>query len=156
MSCDPKQQRCLDRLTERLQSAPAVTPDLVLSVVSDVCTRLAMLKTAGKTARIDRLIAAGAWSEVALALIGLELPAWTLRRLVYEDGEWFCSLSRQPQLPVALDDTADARHAVLPLAILAAFVEAYRASSIARETSSPTVPQIRPTPAYAFCCDNFA
>ena len=27
--------------------------------------------------------------------------------LVYEDGEWFC-LSKQPNLPVAIDDTVDA------------------------------------------------
>jgi hypothetical protein len=74
----------------------------------DACTRL----PAGKAARIDQLIDAGAWNDAALALIELELPAWKLRRLVYEDGEWLCSLSRQPNLPLALDDTADARHEV--------------------------------------------
>ncbi len=100
------------------------------------------------------MIAAGAWSEVALALIELELPAWTLRRLIYEDGEWFCSLSRQPNLPVEFDDTADARHEFLPVAILSAFVEARRQSNVARETSAPTVSQIRSV--NAICCDNFA
>src|SRR5665213_1260292 len=92
----------------------------------------------------------------ALTLIELELPAWKLRRLVYEDGEWFCSLSKQPNLPVALDDTADARHEVLPLAILSAFVEARCTTSAARETSSPTVPQVQPTSGIVICCDNFA
>ena len=155
MLSDPKHQNCLDRLTERLRLAPAATRDLVLSVAADACPRLAVLKQAGKAARIDQLIAAGAWSDAALALIELELPAWTLRRLVYEDGEWFCSLSKQPNLPVALDDTADARHAVLPLAILSAFVEACRVRGLARETNSPTVPQIRLITAGAICCDNF-
>ena len=156
MLSDPKHQNRLDRLTEQLRSAQAVNGELVASVVSDACTRLPVLKQAGKAARIDQLIAAGAWSDAALALIELEIPAWKLRRLVYEDGEWFCSLSRQLNLPVALDDTADARHVVLPLAILSAFVEARRASSVARETKSPTAPHIWSTFNNAICCDNFA
>jgi hypothetical protein len=101
------------------------------------------------------LIEAGAWRNAALALIELELPAWKLRSLVYENGEWFCSLSRQPNLPEALDDTADASHEVLPLAILSAFVEARRRTSAMRETSLQTVPQVRRTSGYAICCDNF-
>ena len=101
----------LDRLTEQLRLAPALTADLVSNVVAGACTRIPVLNKAGKaTRRLDQLIEAGAWSDAALALIELELPAWKLRRLVYEDGEWFCSLSKQPNLPVALDDTADACH----------------------------------------------
>ena len=61
---------------------------------------------------------ARAWNDAALALVELELPAWKLRRLVHENGKWHCSLSRHPNLPVALDDTATASHEVLPLAIL--------------------------------------
>ena len=153
MSFDLKHDDHLDRLTEQLRFAPALTPDLLSNVVSDVCTRLPVLKKAGKTARIDRLIEAGAWSDVALALIEIELPAWKLRRLIYEDGEWFCSLSKQPSLPVDLDDTADARHDVLPLAIISAFVEARGRAIASHETGSTTVPQI--WPASAACCDNF-
>lgn len=149
-------QERLDRLTARLRLATAVTSELISDVVADACTRLQVLRQAGKTARIDRLIEAGAWGDAALALIEIELPAWKLRRLIHEDGEWFCSLSKQPHLPVELDDTADGRHDVLPLAILSAFIEARRVSSSARETSSPTVPQVRPASANAICCDNFA
>jgi hypothetical protein len=76
------------------------------------------MKRTGKAARIAQLFGGGAWSDAALALIELELPAWKPRRLVYEDGEWHCSLSRHPNLPVALDDTANASHDVLPLAII--------------------------------------
>ena len=65
----------------------------------------------GGMARLERLIAAGAWTDAALVLIELELPAWSLRRLIREDDEWFCSLSRQPNVPVALDVTAHAHHA---------------------------------------------
>jgi hypothetical protein len=113
------------------------------------------MKRAGKAAQIEQLIEAGAWDDAALAPIELELPAWKLRRLVYEDGEWLCSLSRQPNLPVALDDTADASHEVLPLAILSAFVEARRRASATRETSFQIVPPVRRSAGYAICCDNF-
>ena len=156
MLSDPKHEDRLDRLMEQLRLSPALTPDLIGAVIADACIRLPVLNKAGKAARIDQLINAGAWSDAALALIELELPAWKLRRLVYEDGEWFCSLSKQPNLPVALDDTADACHEVLPLAILSAFLEARRGTSATREISSSAVPKIRPTSGIVICCDNFA
>jgi hypothetical protein len=152
MLFDPKQEDRFDRLKDQLRLAPALTHDLISHVIVDACTRLPAVKATW----IDQLIEAGAWDDAALALIQLELPAWKLRRLVYEDGEWLCSLSRQPDLPVALDDTADASHEVLPLAILMAFVEARRRISAMRETSLPTVPQVWWTPGYAICCDNFS
>ena len=156
MLSDQEHADGLDRLAEQLRLAPALTRDLIGNVIADACIRLPVLTKTGKTARIDQLIEAGAWSDAALALIEFELPAWKLRRLVYDDGEWFCSLSKQPNLPVAFDDTADARHEVLPLAILSAFVEARRGTSLAREISSPTVPKVWPTSGFAVCCDNFA
>ena len=156
MLLNPKHEDRLDRLMEQLRLAPALTADLIANVIADSCTRLPVLNKTGKAGRLDQLIESGAWSDAALALIELELPAWKLRRLVYEDGEWFCSLSKQPNLPVEFDDTADARHEVLPLAILSAFVEARLGTSAARETTAPTVPQVQPTSGYAICCDNFA
>ena len=156
MLFDPKYDDCLARLTNQVRLAPKLTPDLISNVIAEGCTRLPALNKAGKVARIDQLIDAGAWSDAALALIELELPAWKLRRLVYEDGEWFCSLSRQPNLPVEIDDTADASHDVMPLAILGAFLEARRRTDAACEIGWPTVPQVRPTSGYAVCCDNFA
>ena len=156
MLSNPKYEDRLDRLTEQLRLAPTLTADLVSDVVADACTRILVLNRAGKAVWIDRLIEAGAWSDVALALIEFELPTWKLRHLIYEDGEWFCSLSKQPNLPVALDDTADARHEVLPLAILSAFVEARRKTSAVREPNLPAVPQVRPTSGNTICCDNFA
>ena len=134
MLFDPKYEP-LDALEEQLRRAHALTRDLISNVIASACTRFPVMKRAGKAAQIEQLIEAGAWDDAALALIELELPAWKLRRLVYEDGEWLCSLSRQPNLPVALDDTADASHEVLPLAILSAFVEARREASATRETS---------------------
>ncbi|HMJ42064.1 MAG TPA: hypothetical protein VK522_07275 [Pseudolabrys sp.] len=153
MLFDLKHGNHLDRLMEQLRFALVLTPGLLSNVISDVCTRLPVLRKAGKTAQIDRLIEARAWSDVVLALIEIELPTWKLRRLIYEDGEWFCSLSKQPSLPVDLDDTADARHDVLPLAIISAFVEARGRTIASHETGSTAVPQIWPVSAAH--CDKF-
>jgi hypothetical protein len=155
MLFDPKHENCLDRLTDELRLAPTLTPDLFSRVIAEACPRVAVLTKAGKTRRLDQLIAVGAWTDAALALVELELPIWKLRRLACDDGEWFCSLSRQPNLPVALDDTADANHGALPLAILGAFLEARRSTVAVREVNSTTVPQVRPTTGVAICCDNF-
>jgi hypothetical protein len=88
-------------------------------------------------------------------LIELELPAWKLRRLVRESGEWICSPSRQPNLPAAFDDTVDAVHEVLPLAILLAFLQARRmAGTVAHAIAA--VPAIAPAANGLICCDNFA
>jgi hypothetical protein len=101
------------------------------------------------------LIAAGAWTDAAFALIELELPAWRLRRLVYEDGEWHCALSRQPNFPAMFDDTADASHELMPLAVLRAFLQARRMAEIAPPAVS-SVPQIQIDADQIMCCDNFA
>src|SRR5664280_1419617 len=84
MLSDQKNADGLDRLAEQLRLAPALSADLISNVVADACTRLPILNKGGKAARLDQLIEAGAWSDAALALIELELPAWKLRRLVYE------------------------------------------------------------------------
>jgi hypothetical protein len=109
----------------------------------------------GKTITLDRLIEAGAWADAAITLVGFELPNWRLRRLVYEDDEWLCSLSRQPNLPIFLDKPAEGSHAVLALAVLRAFVAA-RCTSAAIQQVTASVPRVRPRPAFVFCCDNLA
>jgi hypothetical protein len=152
----PKYEDHLDRLQNQLRRAPAVTADLVSDLVAETCVRLPLLNRAGKAARVSQLIEATAWTDAALALLETELPQWKLRRLVYDDGQWFCSLSKQPNLPDGLDETADAGHEVLALAILSAFLEARRRTSAAPETNSPAVPQVRPLSGHAVCCDNFA
>jgi hypothetical protein len=115
-----------------------------------------VLESARKSTKVGRLVEAGAWCDAALALIEIELPAWSVRRIVHEDGEWFCSLTRQPNLPVPLDDTADASHGILPLAILGAFLEAHRKMRAVRDANAPTVRQVRASSGTAICCDNFA
>ena len=85
------------------------------------------------------MIQSGAWTDAALALIDLELPFWQVRRIAYDNGEWYCALSRERELPDWLDQSIEARHADLSLAILSAFVEAQRLSTPERRTSVPEV-----------------
>jgi hypothetical protein len=86
------------------------------------------------------------------------LPQWKLRRLVYEDGAWLCSLSQQWNLPDWLSDSAQARHESLPLAVLNAMLEADQCDALPPRPAI-SVPQCRPesvVPAEITCCDNFA
>jgi hypothetical protein len=130
-----------DRLDEELRLAPEPARGLFAKIIGSACARIPVLNKSGRVSRIDRLIESGAWTDAALALIELELPAWRLRRLVCDSGEWLCSLSRQPNLPIELDDTVDARHEVLPLAILRAFIDARRKTDITSDRGS-AVPQL--------------
>jgi hypothetical protein len=154
MLFDPKYQTHFGRLEADLRRAKAITPELMSDVITQACVRFAAHKTATK-GKVDRLIEAGAWTDAALALAELELPQWKLRRLAYEDGEWLCSLSAQPQLPLGLDELAEARHEIMPLAILIALVQARRAAD-ASPAIVAAVPQVRAASGYVVCCDNFA
>jgi hypothetical protein len=103
---------------------------------------------------IDRFIEARSWTDLALGLVRLELPTWQIRRIACEGGEWLCSLSRQPHLPLPLDETADGTHSDLPLAILRALVEALRINAVQPEPCTH-VPLVSPMSAIRICCDNF-
>lgn len=144
-----------DRLDEELRLARAPMSDLLSDVVEATCRRLPVLKKSGLVTRFERLVEAGAWTDAALALVELEIPDWKVRRLVCEGGEWLCSLSRQPNLPMALDDTVEVSHETLPLAILRAFVEARRRSAVAPRAIF-AVPQVQPASEPWICCDNFS
>jgi hypothetical protein len=152
----PNNENRFDHLERQLQSADALTPELMSDVMTEACVRLAALGHTNQPARLNQLVKSGAWTDAALALIELELPAWSLRRLAYEDGEWLCSLSSQVNLPTCLDDTIDASHEHLPLAILIAFLEARRRSNTVRKVNLRSVPQVRSEQSNPICCDNFA
>jgi hypothetical protein len=104
---------------------------------------------------LRQLVQAEAWTEATLALVNVDLWGWSIRRLAYEDGEWWCALSKHWQLPLWLDDTVDAHHPVLPLSILSALLEARRSASTS-EVRLRTVPEVRLTSGHAICCDNFS
>jgi len=150
----------LDRLDEELRTALQPTPRLFAKVIGVVCSRLAVLRMSGKAGGIGRLIESGAWTDSALALVELELPLWKIRRVVYESGEWFCSLSRTPNLPIEFDDSIDASHPVLALAILRSLVEARRATGAQRQSAPSEKAQdltpLAATSVDTVCCDNFA
>jgi hypothetical protein len=143
-------------LSERLRDAHAVTTELISDVIGEACRRFPSVGQTQKTVRIEQLIASEAWTDVALALIDLELPLWQVRRIAYDESEWYCALSRERELPDWLDRSIEARHADLALAILSAFVDAQRITAPASRTSVPAVPRDA-NPLYeAVACDNFA
>jgi hypothetical protein len=143
-------------LNDRIRSANAATADLVTAVIGETCRRFPSMGQTEKTARIERLIQSEAWTDAALALIDLELPQWQVRRIAYDEGEWYCALSRERELPDWLDQSIESRHADLALAVLSAFVDARRFTAPSSRTSVPIVPRDA-NPIYdPVCCENFA
>ena len=129
----------LGGLSQHLCEASEVDANLMTEVIGTACRRYPSLSQSRKTARVDQLVRSGAWTDAALSLIDLELPFWQVRRLAYDDGEWYCALSRERELPDWLDQSIEARHTDLALAILGAFVEA---RSICEPESRASVPGV--------------
>ena len=143
-------------LGDRLRDAYGVTAEFLSDIISETCRRFPSTEGSAKAARIERLIQSQAWTDTALALIELELPQWQIRRLAYDEGEWYCALSRQRELPDWLDQSIETHHADLALAILSAFVEAQRVSAPMSRTSVPSAPLRADTLYEPICSDNFA
>jgi len=154
MLFDPKHERYLGRLEADLHRAQTPTPKLMSDVTAQACVSFTAHNSRAELI-IKRLIGAGAWTDAALALIAFELPQWKLRRLLYEDGEWHCSLSRQPQLPIELDAVAEGSHCALPLAVLIALLHARR-DHAGRESGATGASSASTRGGYSVCCDNFA
>jgi hypothetical protein len=150
------EHRAPRELSDRLRDAHAATADLVAEVIGETCRRFPSVGQTEKTARIERLIQVGAWTDAALALIDLELPQWQVRRIAYDEGEWYCALSRERELPDWLDQSIEAHHADLPLAILSAFVDAQRVAAPSSRTSVPMVPRAASALYEPVLTDNFA
>jgi hypothetical protein len=152
---DLREHHDLGALGDRLRNAPEANATLMAETIDTACRRFPSSGQSEKTARIEQLIRSEAWTDAALALIDLELPLWQIRRLAYDEGEWYCALSRQRELPDWLDQSIEARHADLSLAILSAFVEGQRVSAPATRPSVPAAPR-EVKPFYEpVGCDNF-
>ena len=149
----PGQQTSLDQLAKRLRQARIGSLEATADIISHACSHGAA-QTPYTKENLKRLTAAGAWIDAALALLALEAPQWKLRRLTFDDGEWFCSLSRHPQLPIEIDDTIDSRHESAAIAILLALVETQKA--VQPEPRRATALRLQPLPANTMNCDNFA
>src|SRR5580692_2348060 len=141
-------------LGERLRGAHVVTAGLMSEIIGTACRRFPSMGQSGKTARIERLISSEAWTDAALALIDLELPLWQVRRIAYDEGEWYCALSRERELPDWLDQSIEAHHVDLALAMLSAFVEVQRISAPSSQTSVPMVPRAASTSYEPVLTDN--
>ena len=143
-------------LNDRLRDAAEASTQLLEDVIATACRRFPAMGQSAKTARIGQLIQCGAWTDAALALIDLELPLWQVRRIAYDEGEWHCALSRQRELPDWLDQSIEARHTDLALAILCAFLEARRVSVPSSRPSVPSVNSCADTLYEVACSDNYA
>lgn len=143
-------------IANRLCEATGNTNDLVTAVVTEVYRD----EQNGQNhipAQLRELIAAGAWTDAGLALIADKLPQWKLRRLIYDEGQWHCALSLQPDLPDWLDQAIETSHWDLSLAIMSAFVEGLRQlPETPKATRTPTVPRVRGTRGEVIFCENFA
>ena len=135
----PDRAERLARLSDRLCAADEANTDLISAIFYEASDPVAAAAYKLKIMHLSKLIDAGAWTEVALAVLEMELPHWKLRRPVYDDSEWHCALSLHRELPDWLDDSIEAGHRDLSLAIWRALVEALRADiTTADEPRPPT------------------
>ena len=119
------------------------------------CKRLPAMRRTAEAQRLDRLVAAGAWTDAALALIAIELPRWQLRRLAYDEGEWHCALSNQRDLPDWLDSAIETHHPDMAKAVLNAF------RAVVSRGGTPHLTQalaraIQPTDSEPMLCENYS
>jgi hypothetical protein len=110
-------------LRRAIGRANSVTPELVSELLDLMLAHCAAPNRAACEARVRRLITVQAWTEAALALIGLDHTR-TLRRISFEDGEWRCVIGSKWPIPDWLDEPIESIHELLPLAILGALADA--------------------------------
>ena len=144
------------RATSAAPRTPKATTTIFRETIEATCRRFPSLGQGVKTARIERLLGADALTEAALALIDLELPQWQIRRIAYDGGEWYCALSRERELPDWLDQSIEARHPDLALAVLSALVDAQDSVAPRTRTSVPLMPRGADVICMPLYCDNFA
>lgn len=149
----PDRPERLAGIADQIRAAARPSTDLVATIASEV-SRDGVTSPAPVAGRIANLITAQAWTDAALALVASELPQWKLRRLAYDDGEWYCILAPQREFPEWLDDGIEVHHADLSLSLFKGLVEAARQQRA--KTSKPTVPRVRVRQPDTLCCDNFA
>jgi hypothetical protein len=151
-------ERDLRKLQGDVRRAQNVTRPLMADALATIGARGSASPSTASTRRIQALLEAEAWTDVALGLLDRELPQWRLRRLTYEDGEWRCCLGKQWPLPEWLDDTVDVGHPVLALAVLDALIEALSVTQTSPQAARNVVPSVplAPYAASPLCCDNFS
>jgi hypothetical protein len=134
----------------------AVTGDIASKVLDCALAHCATPNRAAQARRIRELIESHAWTDAALAMVDLA-HSRAVRRIMREDGEWHCSIGSQWPVPDWLDDTVACSHAVLPLAILGALMEALIQPQVAtaRAASVPASGADLRDSISAVSCDNY-
>jgi hypothetical protein len=150
-----KPKNSLDSMAAKLNGVSEPQSTLFADIVAK-CDRVLVLKTAGKTRRLERLIDAGAWTDAVLELIALEASNWKVRRLMYDEERWHCSLSKHPEMPIEFDDVIEAAHECPALAILAAFVELLRREPNDRASLAQPLVGAETSDTIRVCCENFS
>lgn len=146
----PDRAQRLDHVADMLRDGEPSAE--LIARTAGVCERV-VLSREGQ--HIKALIDAGAWTDAALTLLAIELPAWKLRRLVYDEGEWHCTVSRARELPEWLDDAIETHHRDFAMAILKAIVEALGTADLERRGTLRFAR--RPLESESLlCCDNFS
>jgi hypothetical protein len=153
MALRPDRREHLAWIADHMRFATCASKELVSAIASEVSPESAS-GSDPVSINIERLIAAGAWADTALALIASGLPQWKLRRLIYDDGQWHCALSLRREFPEWLDDGIETHNDDLALALLQGLIEAARQQPV--KTRPPTAPRIRIKQRDPVCCDNFA
>ncbi|MDB5618315.1 hypothetical protein [Tardiphaga sp.] len=149
--------RTLEDVTAEPAFAASTTPTTALftELLATACEGGEPMHQVVAVTRLKVLIAARAWNDAALALVALQLPNWRVRRLVYDDGEWYCALSSRSAMPEWLDTPTEAHHPCMALAIVSALLAATADLAPSHLTSAPASPlgdaEFQPV-----LCDNFA
>lgn len=98
-----------DKLQREISGANLATADLVLAVLDLALARCALSDRGEQANRIHELIGAQAWTDAMLALVALDRSR-VLRHVIYEEGEWRCTLGSLWPLPAWVDDTIEFAH----------------------------------------------
>ncbi|MDR3475750.1 MAG: hypothetical protein P4M09_29240 [Devosia sp.] len=123
-----------------------------VQAIRDGCGAYPTLGAEAQLARTRQLVSAGAWTEAALALVKLQAPDWTVRRIEIDDGVWFCALSRRPAVPSDFDERVEASHRLLPLSILEALARALELAQAAPDPLPSSLSQRSGEPAWVDNC----
>ena len=146
-----------ETLRAALARTDQVTPALISAALDLAVARCGAPNRVEQASRVRRLIDAEAWTDAALALAGLDHRR-VVRQIALDDGAWHCVIGTHAMVPDWLDDTVVVSHAVLPLAILGAVLDALMADAAAapQVTSVPRTRGGIGDAATSVCCDNFA
>jgi hypothetical protein len=109
-------------LLSRIERAREPTHALIAETLNCACPRLK--SSLAPNDLVLRLIDAEAWVDLALWLIGWELPDWDVHQLSCGDQSWNCSICIRGLARNWADDIAQFQHGSLALAIFGALVEA--------------------------------